>query len=91
MFRNDTVEMTTKQYADYITKLTWKRKTANSVANDCRNGKLNCYQDVDGGGWHIIVKRTVVPLSEYEELLKKYNGAMNAITSIRKLIEEKRA
>jgi hypothetical protein len=79
--------MSTKQYADYISGITGKKKSAASVANDCRNGHLDCYRDGENGDWRIIVKRTYVPVAEYDKLLAEYEKAMGALKSIRKLAE----
>ncbi len=87
MFRNDIVEMTTKQYADYITALTGKRKSAQSVANDCRNGHLECYREGDKGEWRVIVKKAFVPIEDYNKLKVEYDKAIGTIKSIRKLAE----
>lgn len=78
--------MSTKQYASYISELTGKKKSPQSVANDCRNGKLNCYRDGDNGDWRIIVKRNYVPASKYDELLDKYNAALTTLAGIRKMV-----
>lgn len=86
MFRSDIQEMTTRQYAKYITEITGKKKSPESVANDCRNGKLECYREGENGEWRVIVKRTYVPASEYDELFTKYNEALTTIASIKKLI-----
>lgn len=86
MFRNDVTEMTTTQYAKYISEIIGKKKSPESVANDCRNGKLECYRESEKGEWRIIVKRTFVPISEYDELYKKYKEAITTIAGIKKLI-----
>lgn len=86
MFRSDIQEMTTRQYAKYITEITGKKKSPESVANDCRNGKLKCYREGEKGEWIIIEPRRFVPASEYDELFTKYNEALTTIASIKKLI-----
>lgn len=88
MFRKDAPRvMTTKEYADLITALTGKRKSAASVANDCRNGHLDCYRDGDRGEWHINVKNDYVPIAEYNKVVAERDKAINALSSIRKLAE----
>lgn len=88
MFRRDALRvMTTKEYADHITALTGKKKSAASVANDCRNGHLDCYRDGDRGEWHIVVKKAFVPIDEYDRVVAERDKAINALNSIRKLAE----
>ncbi len=86
MFRNDIQEMSTAQYAKYISEITGKNKSPQSVANDCRNGKLECYREGAKGEWRVIVKMNYVPASKYNELLAKYNEALTIITGIKKMV-----
>ncbi len=89
MIRTDIIEMSTKRFADYIRKITggYRSPSPTAVANDCRAGKLDCYQEVPGGDYRIIVKPMVVPVEEYNELKAKYEALKNAMVSIKKLAE----
>ena len=87
MIRNEITEMSTRQYAEYISKLTGKTRSPAAVSNDCRRGKLDCYQEVKGGDYRIIVKKTVVPIEEYNELKAAYERLLGSLRSIRSLTE----
>ena len=89
MFRTEIKEMSTKQFAKYISDITggYRAPSPAAVSNDCRAGKLDCYQEVKGGDYRIIVKPTAVPIAEHNALKAKYEALLNAMTSIKKLAD----
>lgn len=82
-------EMSTGQFADYCNRLTGSHKTSASVARDCRNGVLNAYRN-DGGQWRVVVTEPVVAMSEYIELLDKYQQIQERINTILGLLKKER-
>ncbi len=87
MIRTEVMEMNTRQYAEYISKLTGKKKSASAVANDCRRGILDCHRDTPKGEYRIVVKKTAVPIEEYNELKAAYERLLGSMRSIRSLTE----
>lgn len=85
---NRNVEMTTAEYAEYITKLLGKKVSTESVTNMCRKGKLNAYRSEINGRWVIKIQINFIPYDEYIKIFKELNECkvrLSAISSIVKL------
>lgn len=80
-------EMNTKEFAEFISKLTGHRKSVDSISQDCRDGLLESYRE-DGGHWKIIVRMPTVPIEEYTELENKYKKAQQKLIRIRQAVQE---
>ena len=88
MFRRDAPrEMSTAEYAKFVTEFTGIKKTPQSVAYDCRMGKIECYREGDKGEWRITAAKGYVPIEDYNELERELDKAVGALKSIRKLAE----
>ena len=88
MIRDDIVVMSTREYAKMLTELTGQKKTAEAVAFDCRQGKLDAYKESERGDWKIIVKKKYVSYEEHKKLLKKYEKILAILSNINTLANE---
>lgn len=84
---NKNIDMTTKEYAEYATKLLGRKVSPESVNNMCRTGKVDAYRSEINGRWLIRNNLNFVSYEEHKKVLEELNAYKTKLEAILKIAD----